>query len=245
MMAVIRCSLALEPLVLHQARSSRAGRCTPANEGSEALSPLREDNEHAGEGLSVASARGVASKSPSSFWRKVGVTCAVLAAVFTFFVVLASLSAPRSPLSLHVAPFGFSHPTISGNRTVGWTYSLRVNAGPGSDRPTSVAWRNFSFELMNETNGGPLATYTIPPGTMLHMFSSSGSEIARYNLSAVSWETGTLAPIADGQTLVLQGMIPPGTNAIVGSQSSFTGPSLVIRYSNSGNTFTTYVPLGV
>ncbi|HYU06978.1 MAG TPA: hypothetical protein VEM77_07370 [Thermoplasmata archaeon] len=108
---------------------------------------------------------------------------------------------------------------------------------PAWERPGPIAWGDLSFELMNSTSAG-LTAYAVPAGTTLRSFSASPSPVAEYNLSLSGWASGPFALIEDGQTLVLHGVIPPGANISNRTTNTVFGPTLVIRYVNTGQPIT-------
>lgn len=115
-----------------------------------------------------------------------------------------------------------------------------------------IVWGNLTVDLWNQMNGGPLTPLPIPANTTLQVFAPSesisppyGPLVADYNLSASRWASGASALVEDGQWLLLQGMIPPGIWNSTTTSQTYSGPSLVVDYSNGGQLLAIVLPLHV
>ena len=178
-----------------------------------------------------------------------GIGLAFVAALVVLVVVLALLPRPISIPGPPAPVLFFGPPSISGNQTSGWTFRMPVHLSAWVT-PGQMRWRNVTFRIDNETNGGPSMPYPIPTGTTLYAFAPSGSVsppygpmVAEYNLTAASWQSGGSAAIQDGQWIVLHGMIPPGHHKINGTSSTFSGPSLVTQSTFRNGVMRMYVLL--
>ncbi len=160
---------------------------------------------------------------------------AVLVGVVALVVVLATLPrAPTAPAAGGSLGFGTSASEEFGNASSGWTYVFPVYVDLSLEHPRPIVWGNLNVWLLNATNGMPLS---FPAGTTLRALSPANATIGEYDFTEALWRTGFFALVAEGQTLVLHGRMPPG----VISSNGTVGFSLCIGYANGGQSWTDYL----
>lgn len=196
----------------------------------------------------MAPRRGSAARPTWSVRTKTRFALGVIGVLVALVVVAVFLPGP-SPLGIPPPSLGLGSPMITGNRTSGWTYLVPVHLAAWVE-PGRMPWLNVSFELVNETDGGPTTPYAVPAGTMLRVFGPAaslsppyGPALAEYNLTAAFWQNGGSAAVQDGQWLVFHGMIPPGHYNVAGTYGTFSGPSLSFTAIFGRAVWTMYLPL--
>ncbi len=177
----------------------------------------------------------VPTPSPLRRPRRRFLVLAVLVVVVALVVVLATLPrTPTAPATGGAIGFGTSASEVSGNPSSGWTYTFPVYVDVSLEYPGPLVWGNLNVWLTNATNGMPVP---FPAGTTLRALSPGNATIAEYDFTEALWRTGFSALVAEGQTLVLRGVIPPGAISLNGT----VGYSLCIGYADGGRSWTDYL----